>query len=155
MCDAKSHNESADRKVIVQEFFDGAAAAYRNFPHAEPCRQVLIDYAHAIRLNLYRSSEFLQKIGEFPELSSDLFLVAVKGRESKWLGDSKADYRTYFMNAKCSGCKCSSKEPASWHADPQATKKNIRMMDVHWKCETCVEKDGYLWEGRGDAQAEK
>lgn len=155
MCNAKWQIDDAVGKAIVQEFFHGAAAAYRDFPHAKPCRKVLIDYAHAIRLNLYRSQDFVQRIAEFPDLASDLFLVAVQGRESKWVGNSKADYRNYYMVPKCDGCKCSSKQPASWHADPQATGKHIRIMEVHWKCETCVEKSGYPWQGRGEAEGEK
>lgn len=155
MCDAKWYIGGDEGKAIVQEFFSGTAAAYRDFPHAKPCREVLIDYAHAIRLNLYRSSEFVQRIAEFPELSSDLFLVAVQGRESKWVGSCKGDYRNYYMHSKCTGCKCAAKEMASWHVDPQTTAKNIRIMEVAWKCETCVGKSGFPWEGRGDAQPEK
>ncbi|KAI7774414.1 hypothetical protein LA080_008808 [Diaporthe eres] len=155
MCDAKWYIGGDEGKAIVQEFFSAAAATYRDFPHAKPCREVLIDYAHAIRLQLYRSDDFVQRIAEFPDLASDLFLVAVKGRESKWVGSSKADYRNYYVQYKCKSCKCSSKEAASWHVDPQATGKKIRIMEVPWKCETCVDKSGYLWEGRGDAQHEK
>lgn len=152
MCDAKSQIDSADGRTIIHEFFSGAAAVYHGLPHAKPCKELLLDYAHAIRLNLYRSHEFVQRIAEFPELASDLFLVAVKGRQSKWAGDSKADYRNYFMNMKCMECKCSSKDPASWNADPQATNKNIKIMEVHWKCEVCVAKTGYPWQRRGDAE---
>lgn len=152
MCNAKWQIDGPDGKAIVNEFFHGVAATYHDFPHATPCREVLIDYAHAIRLNLYRSQDFVQRIAEFPALASDLFLVAVKGRESKWAGDSKADYRNYYLVSKCSGCKCSSKRPASWHVDPQADGKRIRIMEVHWKCETCVEKSGYPWQGRAEAE---
>ncbi|KAG6358026.1 hypothetical protein INS49_013910 [Diaporthe citri] len=155
MCDAKWYIGGDEGKAIVQEFFSGAAATYRHFPHAKPCREVLIDYAHAIRLNLYRSDDFVQRIDEFPELASDLFLVAVKGRESRWAGSCKADYRNYWAHYKCMGCKCVAKETASWHVDPQTTGKNIRIMEVSWKCETCVGKSGYPWEGRRDAQPEK
>lgn len=153
MCDAKWEIHSADGKAIIKEFFDGVASAYREFPHAVPCREVLIDYAHAIRLNLYRSHDFVQRISDFPDLASDLFMVAVKGRESKWTGNSNPDYRNYFVHYRCKGCKTSSKEPVSWHVDPRATGKNIRIMEVPWKCEGCVEKSGYPWEGRGHTEA--
>lgn len=153
MCDAKWEIECADGKAIVQEFFDGVTATYRDFPHAEPCREVIIDYAHAIRLNLYRSHDFVRRISEFPDLASDLFMVAVKGRESKWTGDSHADYRNYFVHYRCNGCKQSSKGQTSWHVDPKATGKKIRIMEVPWKCEKCVEKSGYPWEGHGHTEA--
>lgn len=155
MCDAKWYIGADEGKAIVQEFFSGVVATYRDFPHAKPCREVLIDYAHAIRLQLYRSDDFVQRIAEFPDLASDLFLVAVKGRESKWVGSSKADYRNYYVRYKCKSCRCTSKEAASWHVDPQAIGKKTRIMEVPWKCETCVDKSGYLWEGRGDAPQEK
>lgn len=155
MCNAKYLIDSAECKAIVQEFFHGIATTYHELPHTQPCRHILLDYAHAIRLNLYRTNDFVQGISDFPELASDLFLVAVKGRRSKWAGDSKADYRNYFMNMKCSECKCSSKYPASWNIDPQATGKNIRIMEVQWKCESCVVKTGYPWQGRGGAEAQK
>lgn len=155
MCDAKWYIGGDEGKAIVQEFFTGVTATYRDFPHAKPCREVIIDYAHAIRLNLYRSDDFVQRIDEFPELASDLFLVAIKGRESRWVGTCKADYRNFCVHYKCTGCKRAAKEATSWHVDPQTAGKNIRIMEVLWKCETCVGKSGFPWEGRGDAQPEK
>lgn len=155
MNDAKWEVECEDGKAIVRDFFHAVVATYRDFPHAKPCREVVIDFAHAIRLNLYRSNSFVQRIAEFPDLASDLFLVAVKGRESKWAGTSKADYNTYSVLPKCTECACRSKETASWHVDPKTTKKHIRIMEARWKCETCVEKSGFLWEEREDPRAEK
>lgn len=155
MNDAKWEVECAEGKAIVQDFFHAVVATYQDFPHAKPCREVVIDYAHAIRLNLYRSNSFVQRIAEFPELASDLFQVAVKGRKNKWVGNSDPDYGTYCVLPKCTGCACSSKETASWHVDPKATRKRIRTMEARWKCETCVEKSGFLWEGRDEPRAEK
>ncbi|POS69081.1 hypothetical protein DHEL01_v212527 [Diaporthe helianthi] len=138
ICNARYLIDSQEFKAIIHEFFWGVATTYYDLPHTQPCRQVLLDYAHAIRLNLYRSDVFIKEISNYPELASDLFMIAVKGRQSKWTGDSEADYRNYFVHVKCSGCGCKSKYAESWNIDPQASGKNIRIMEVPWCCESCV-----------------
>jgi hypothetical protein len=155
MCNAKYIIDTRECKAIVQDFFHAVATTYHELPHTQPCRQLILDYAHAIRLNLYRTTEFVERIADFPELASDLFLIAVRGRQSQWAGDSLADYRNYFMNTKCSGCSCSAKKPVSWNIDPKARGPNIRIMETHWKCENCIKKTGYPWQGRGDAEVQK
>lgn len=155
MCNARYLIDSQECKAIIREFFHGVATTYRALPHTLPCREVLLDYAHAIRLNLYRSDEFLEGISNFPELASDLFMISVKGRHSKWAGDSEGDYRNYFVHTKCSECRRKSRKTTSWNIDPEATGKNIRIMEVPWVCESCVEKTGYPWQGRGGAEAQK
>lgn len=155
MCNAKHLIDSQECKNIIQEFFHGVATTYRELPHTQPCKQVLLDYAHAIRLNLYRSDKFVEGISNYPELAADLFMIAVKGRHSRWAGNSEGDYRNFFVHTKCSECRCKSKYAQSWNIDPQATGKNIRIMEVPWYCESCVENTGYGWQGRGGRAAQE
>ncbi|KAL1862919.1 hypothetical protein Daus18300_008249 [Diaporthe australafricana] len=134
--------------AIIKEFFCGVATAYNDFPHAKPCQKALVDYAHAIRFRLYRSRVFTDSIHKFPGLAPDLFLVAVRGTQSKWAGDSEPDYRSSSIQEKCMECKCGFSEPSCWYVDPQSTGGSSRFKEVPWKCEACVEKSGYPWESR-------
>ncbi|KAG8157799.1 hypothetical protein KVR01_012461 [Diaporthe batatas] len=155
MCNAKFLVDSPECQAIIQEFFHCVDTTYRELPHTQPCKKLLLDYCHAIRLNLYRSDQFIEMVSSYPELGPDLFMIALKGRQSKWAGDSKGDYRNFSVYTKCSDCSRKSKYANSWNIDPQASGENIRIMEVPWRCEFCVKETGYCWQGRESPAAQK
>lgn len=140
---------------VVEQFFSAVATAYDVCPHAKTCQRVLTDFAHAVRFRLYKSRTFVDLIPKFPGLASDLFLIAVTGNSSKWVGDSEADYSHYYIQDECMGCESDSSKAKFQHLNPAKEADDPSFSDVPWKCEKCVAKSGYPWERYATSEDEE
>lgn len=100
-------------KEICNEMSTGVKAAYDDFPQAKRCQQVLVDFAHAARLQLLREDEFINLVDSVSrDFGHDLLVSIIRGRQSKWVGVSQADYHTFWLQDSCSGCQISCKDEA-------------------------------------------
>lgn len=143
-------------EAIIEEVSAGIETAYTLYPHAEPCRKVLIDFVYVQRLTFFTTQRFIDLVTKVPVFGADIFRCTLQGCEDNyWLGTSRSDYQAFHVASTCDSCATACKHDKKLCFESRAGKNNMELRGVRWRCQSCVGKSGYPWQRGSNGEPAK